>query len=79
MYSHVEGIRRNYPYWPSTFGSCAANNCTNSARGGGLCAVCHEKKLAKYVGADHAKRYHDSVKVEHAAYLDMKDAIEVID
>ena len=46
----IGGLLRQYPYWPSTFGPCNTDGCSESARGSGYCANCFEKKLAEFIG-----------------------------
>lgn len=73
MYPHIEGIRRNYPDWPSTFSKCSTEECRNLGRGAGMCAYCHEKKLAEFVGEDLAKEFHNSVHQEITVIAKMFD------
>lgn len=57
---YCNGIKRNHPSWPSTFGYCC-NGCKTMARGSGKCANCFEKELAKVVGEDLAHKFHSTV------------------
>jgi len=43
-------LRRNYPNYISSFGSCSTEGCSNSARGSGKCAVCCENEIADIIG-----------------------------
>lgn len=76
MHEHISGIQRNYPDWPSTFGPCATVGCTESARGCGLCAYCHESKLAGIVGGDLAFKFHHAIKRRAVFIAKMKDKID---
>ena len=75
-YDHIIGIQRNYPDWPSTFGGCSTDGCEGSARGCGLCADCHEKELAEYVGSELAHKFHSAIKLRMEVYGEIYDAIE---
>ena len=77
-YDHISGICRNYPHWPSTFGTCQTDACNNHARGYGLCADCHEKELSKYSGVELARKFHESVKAQHTALYELRHAIKEI-
>ena len=70
-YDHVTGIMRNYPHWPSTFSNCTTEGCNQMGRGYGLCADCHEKKLAEYCGEAMAKRFHESISNANKIYHSM--------
>jgi len=75
-YDHVSGIDRNYPDWPSTFGSCCQPECNKSARGCGTCADCHEKKLAKIIGKENAQAVHESIKNRCKVWGNIKDKMK---
>ena len=45
------------PKFDSTFGPCSRKDCTESARGCGVCIACVEKDLASLVGDEMAQRY----------------------
>ena len=75
-YDHVSGMRRNYPDWPSTFGCCSEPECNKSARGCGVCADCHENKLAEIVGISYAHKVHESIKASCRVWGDLKDHIK---
>ena len=69
---HLHGIRRNYPEGVTTFGHCLTKGCNTLARGAGFCADCHEKKLAKIVGATAAELFHKGISISRSAYSDMR-------
>ncbi len=75
-YDHIAGIRRNYPDWPSTFNECITESCRIQARGGGLCAFCHQAELAKYVGGAEARKFHQAVQEEAAICADLMRSIQ---
>jgi len=75
-YRHITGIQRNYSDWPSTFGPCYNDECTNSARGCGLCANCHEKKLAEFVGDELAGKFHAAIKQRSLIVGQIRDLLE---
>ncbi|MCP4393370.1 MAG: hypothetical protein GY804_03755 [Alphaproteobacteria bacterium] len=72
---YCNGIMRNYPFWPSTFGQCR-NACGNSGRGSGLCADCYEKKLTKLVGNPLAHHFHLSVQNTARLWRDIYNKLD---
>lgn len=57
----IGNIERNYPRWPSTFGICCADECSNSSRGSGLCSKCSENALAEIIGKKRARMMHEAI------------------
>ncbi|MCP3921297.1 MAG: hypothetical protein GY714_01800 [Desulfobacterales bacterium] len=72
---YCNGILRNYPMWPSTFGPCR-DMCGNSGRGSGLCADCSEKELAKVVGYSLANEYHLSIQNTTRLWREIYDKLD---
>lgn len=65
-------LRRNYPLFDSPFSACASDKCEISSRGGGYCASCCEKKLAKISKKpDTANRFHSAIKKAHNAQIQL--------
>ena len=67
-YSLLRDLHYNYPDWPSTFSTCS--RCEeHSARGGGICAICIERELAKVIGPTNAAHLHAMIQqlAEHKA------------
>jgi len=58
---YISAIMHNYPRWPSTFGPCVTEDCSNSARGSGICPYCYTEKLAELIGEDLADEFHKSI------------------
>lgn len=56
----ITAISRNYPTWPSTFSTCECGS--GWGRGGGACADCLEKQLAKLIGKPLAWEIHQTIK-----------------
>lgn len=75
-YDHVTGISRSYSDWPVTVNPCNTTGCSGSARGDGICADCHEKKLADIVGSDKAKELHDAVIARNNIWQEIKTALK---
>lgn len=42
----ISAIWYQHPFWPSTFGPCANDGCSGSARGSRECKQCLKKQLA---------------------------------
>ena len=72
----LETLGRNYVKWPNTFSECSTDGCSNSARGGYICADCTEKLIADIVGTNLASRYHSSIKISHGIFCEMEDKLE---
>lgn len=75
IYRLAEGIKRSYPYYPSTFSRCP--RCISRlGRGGEYCAYCLEDDLGKLVGPDKAHSFH--LAVVHLSELehDMMDSVK---
>ncbi len=73
---YCNGIMRNYPFWPSTFGACRNACGRGSARGSGLCANCYEDELAKIVGNPLAHKFHLSVINTVSLWRDIYDKLD---
>lgn len=73
-FDHIQGLRRNYPDFPSTFNTCS-DKCKKMARGAGDCADCQEKKLAKLSTPELAKAYHEAFKHMREKQKEMIDYI----
>lgn len=72
-------IDRQYPFYPSTFGSCLTEGCGNSARGCGHCAECLVETLGDIVGPEPAETYHEAVIARHKAMSEILSIAEVLD
>ena len=46
----LRDLWRNYPEWPSTFGTCWNPDCKGSGRGSGFCARCVVDAIGEIVG-----------------------------
>lgn len=75
-YTHIRGLYANYPDWEATFNPCPTESCEGSARGTGICADCHEKALAKYVGVEMAENFHHCLKAKAALWETMRRIIK---
>ncbi|MES2995878.1 MAG: hypothetical protein V4733_03620 [Verrucomicrobiota bacterium] len=65
---------RSNPNWPSTFSACAATDCDGSARGGGLCGDCTEKRLAEIVGKAIAYNYREAIRTVRRLEKEMEES-----
>jgi hypothetical protein len=75
-HDHMYGIDRHYQYGTHTVGPCPTVGCEDMGRGGGLCAFCHEAKLAEYAGDRLAALYHGAVIHRSDAYHAIRELLE---
>lgn len=75
-YDLIRGLEGNYPDWPSTFGPCWTDNCSNGARGAGLCADCYEVELCKAIGPTLSQELHDAIRSRHTVWYDIKQMLK---
>lgn len=55
----LSDLRRQYPVWPSTFGTCECKR--RAGRGGGACSECIEERLAELIGKPLAWEIHRTI------------------
>ena len=65
----VSKIWYQHPFWPSTFGPCANDGCSGSARGCRECKDCLKKQLSALTSEEFATDFYQALadvrKCEH--------------